>query len=523
MCSETIIKTNINFGFQWFEKNLIYFKGFFFNRQNELLDKESAFQYFANAQTFSEFKNLVTAANGQFCIIINKNDETWVAVDRLRSLPLFYYYHYDRWLITDQTELLLYKTNSKIKIINQTEFVATSFVIGKETLLDGVNQLQASECICFYKKSFKSERYFNILCTQTKSLNTLQFENDFFKQIKLLGEKLILFLNGRTALVPLSGGYDSRLITYLLKIYNYNKVLCFTYGRENNSEKNNACRTAEKLGFRWVFINYELLKLKEFFDDGVFENYYQFMANHSSMFFMQEYFAVKYLKENKIIPEESVFIPGHGGDFIAGSHLYQSLQNINRHKLVKDILYKHCSLVTISRKEKNELKKRIEKHIPVGFLEYSIYDNFNLLERQAKFITNSARIFDFFGYQYYMPLWNESWMNFFADLPFDLKLYKRFYNKMVQKLFSEFDINFSQELQSSPYTYQVQHLKNILLSIFSNLKRLKKSIELDPICYNEITSAMWKAMQNKGFKTLRPLSYNGIIVQWYICKLLDKI
>ena len=57
------------------------------------------------------------------------------------------------------------------------------------------------------------------------------------------------------------------------------------------------------------------------------KNTYPYVSGLSSMFFMQEYFAVKYLKESHIIPDDSVFIPGFSGDVLAGSHL--SMRNEN--------------------------------------------------------------------------------------------------------------------------------------------------------------------------------------------------
>ena len=52
-----------------------------------------------------------------------------------------------------------------------------------------------------------------------------------------------------------------------------------------------------------------------------FKEYYKFASNHISVFGTQDYFAVKYLHDNKIINDDAIFVPGHSGDFLGGSHL----------------------------------------------------------------------------------------------------------------------------------------------------------------------------------------------------------
>ena len=68
--------------------------------------------------------------------------------------------------------------------------------------------------------------------------------------------RLISWLDGRQAVIPLSGGYDSRLIALMLKELGYNNVLCFTYNTGGAKwEVDISRRVAKNLGFCWHYVH----------------------------------------------------------------------------------------------------------------------------------------------------------------------------------------------------------------------------------------------------------------------------
>jgi asparagine synthase (glutamine-hydrolysing) len=94
-------------------------------------------------------------------------------------------------------------------------------------------------------------------------------------------------------------------------------------------------------------VEYNREKIHNYLSDKTFAEYYPYASRATSMFFMQEYFAVKHLKENKLIPDDSVFIPGHSGDFLGGSQLnkYNISENESIESLSAKILKDKFSLV----------------------------------------------------------------------------------------------------------------------------------------------------------------------------------
>ena len=61
-------------------------------------------------------------------------------------------------------------------------------------------------------------------------------------------------------------------------------------------------------------------------------------------------------------------------------------------------------------------------------------------ERQAKFIVNSVRVYDFWGHDWWMPLWDAGFMRFWQGVPLEflmqhpLAFYGRYNPKLMRRL-----------------------------------------------------------------------------------------
>ncbi|MGF3495975.1 MAG: asparagine synthase-related protein, partial [Methanothrix sp.] len=67
----------------------------------------------------------------------------------------------------------------------------------------------------------------------------------------------------------------------------------------------------------------------------------------------------------------------------------------------------------------------------------SKYESWEWQERQAKFIINSVRIYEFWGYSWWLPFWDNEFMDFWSKVPIDMKINQKIYKKYVKKLFNE--------------------------------------------------------------------------------------
>lgn len=510
----------------WYKSGDLSVKGYLFDRKGKFYEKEELTAYFAGINSVSDFEEKVIYANGCFSVVIKTGDDVYAACDPIRAYPLFYKRYKGAWVVTDDANQFLenYGTAAKNEPGFQ-EFLATGYVTGAETLLMDVFQVQAGELIHFKKEELKRKFYYSY---RTKSATVEEYEDlrksgiDIFESTF---KRFITSLNGRTVIVPLSGGFDSRLIAVMLKKYGYENVICITYGRSENPDIQVSRKVAEILGFKWICVEYTGELIRGFMDDAYFRKYFPCASNLVSMYFLQEYFAVRYLKDNMLIPADSIFAPGHTGDFVGGRHLGK-YSNLLESESTADIarriyLYFYCYLRPHG-KIKEEIFERIEKKLDEKFtgdasLAYSIQEDWEYKEKLAKFIANSASTYSFFGYEFRFPYWDREIVEFFRILPLHTKINKYLYDDILtNEFFEPAGVNFDEELQASEKVMKRQKLKNKLKYFLPQFIIRMFVTRLDNLYYNEITRELVDDLSRKGRKIkIYNNSYNSLIIQWY--------
>ena len=441
------INLNYNYGYRWYSNNNIKVKGYIYDEKNVIYKNENLLNYFENISTEEEFRNAISNANGIFSVIIQKDKKIMFSVDKTRTFPLLYIDNENDLIISDDSYFLRENYKNDLDNVNSDEFLSIGFVMGEETLLQDIFQVQAGEYLIFDDNKLKKEFYFDYL---TKKISTKSFDelkSEFLDILRDSIQRIIKLANGRQIVLPLSGGYDSRTIASLLKQLNYEKILCYTYGKKNSPEVIISKKVANELGLNWFFVEYnEQTVNQDFPQSNEFKEYYKFASNHISVFSTQDYFAVKYLHDNKIINDNAIFVPGHSGDFLGGSHL-SNAEIANRDNII-DVIYQKQNLLNKKIfKNKKVLKEKISSLIEIENIKddffYSIDENFNLKERQSKFIINSLRIYEYFGYQHAIPLWDNELTEFFRVLPLKFKLNSYFYEKiLLEDIFDHMNINY---------------------------------------------------------------------------------
>ncbi|MEI7903425.1 MAG: asparagine synthase-related protein, partial [bacterium] len=210
--------------------------------------------------------SLVRQLNGSFAIVVRAGNEVFAAVDRLRSIPLFYGTHDGKLLLSDDAFWVREQSgDATIDPVSEGEFLRTSYVFGRNTLSPSVRQLQPGECLFARPEGIEVKFYY--LHTHGNYLSLS--ESEYFDQLDVVFrnvfQRLIDSVRGRTIVVPLSGGYDSRYIAAMLKNLGYEKVICYTYGRPTSYEVATSRRVAETLGYPWHYVEYNWAKWQEYF------------------------------------------------------------------------------------------------------------------------------------------------------------------------------------------------------------------------------------------------------------------
>ncbi|ARV16678.1 asparagine synthetase B family protein [Polaribacter sp. SA4-12] len=515
-----------NKAFKWYKKESLFFKGYFYI-DTHFYEKENAINYLSNLKSSKDFKEKLNVINGIFTIIISINDTFYIASDITRSFPVFYTFQNEKIFLSDEILYLKDKFNlNEFDKISEIELKATNHTHGKKTLLKNVFQVQASELLIikndkiinssfFFSYAIKKESTDSYAILKNKTI--IAFDNAF--------KRFIYSLNNRTVVVPLSGGYDSRLIAVMLKKHNYKNVVCYTYGKKDSFEIENSKNTAKELNFKWFFIEYTDELTSNFITTKDFKEYAHFAGKLSSMPNLQEYFAVKHLKENHLIDTNSIFIPGYAGDLLGGSQFIKVIPENLKHKEITDlILSTKFNNFPISKSKKKLLKNEIEKkliHFDENYLEKkasSVFEDYDLKEKIAKYIFNSANFYTFFGFEHRFPFWDKELLDFFKIVPEKHKLNKIIFDDvLINEYFEPYNVHFEKELQPTERNIYNQKIKEQIkpfLPTFIKQNFLQKN---DWINYKLITDQMRVLLTSKGLKLHKSYqNYNEIITQWYI-------
>ncbi|MCI0564862.1 MAG: asparagine synthase-related protein, partial [Nitrososphaera sp.] len=392
----------------------------------------------------NEFASFLEKLNGFYSIIIENEEQIFAAVDVIRSIPLFYSVEKGVLYLSDTAETLQqYLGADDASELVRLEFMLTGYVTGSDTLALGIRQLQSGEYLAFQNtEKWHAQRYFSFA-------SALSLPNDkavLWKELDRVSiaavERLAHWAGGRTIVIPLSGGYDSRLLAVLLKQIGYDSVLTYTYGRSKSAEVKMAKEVARSLGLECNFVEYTHEAWWQWFHSSEREAYFRAAHNLASIPHIQDWPAVWSLKQNNLLPPDAVIAPGHSGDFVAGSHIprrFCELTEFTKDDFVSEVFDHHYTLwrsPTFDPRLLDALRERIaavsEFHSPAGCsFEYATgkYEAWDWRERQAKFIVNAVRVYDFWGYDWWLPYFDVEVASYWLRVPYDWRIGCRLYKE----------------------------------------------------------------------------------------------
>lgn len=435
------------------DKTDCYIKGHVFF-DNRLTDDEEIASCLSQEVSRSirdrqEIAGLFGHLNGEYAIVIDAPDHVLCAVDRIRSIPLFYSVVQGQLIISDEAHTLKRSLYSGPNDRRAAEFLVTGFVTGRETLFDGIKQMQAGEYLLYDKTTETTDlsphfRYRHGEFFQTSEEQMIEqldqvYTNAFARLIATTTDL------GKHLVVPLSGGLDSRVLVAMLKKFGVEDVTCFTYGIRNNRESRISREVARALGYPWHFVEYTRAKWDELYDSSEMAELLRYSGNFTSLPHIQDMPAVRELKEREVIPEGSVFVPGHGADVLSGCKIpaaYDGERGCTAEEAIHFIFSEHHSDWDwgTDRQLTELFEESVRSIIPpvlAGDSESgaNAIEFFDYHERQAKYIINSVRTYEYYGYEWRVPFWDNEFMEFFMKVPLGYRkrqlLYKRFAQQKV--------------------------------------------------------------------------------------------
>lgn len=407
----------------------------------------------AAAEGADQLKTALKSAPGHFACIVEGDGFVAACVDNCRTTPVYY----SDGVVSNTAEAV--RAASGLKEFNGNaiiEFSMSGYVTGRETVYQGLHQLQAGEflywrsgdvgCTTANFYAFTPDTLVGTSADELAAITGAAFDR--------VMRRVVLQVDGRPVWVPLSGGLDSRLILCKLVELGCPNVQAFSYGPPHNDEAEAAKGVAEALGVPWHFMASHKGDMRRFFHSKARHNFWNFANGYNSVPNFQDLLPLMQMMDKGLVHKGDVVINGQSGDYITGGHVPVKLlaEGMGLDDLFDAIVNKHFSLWATLKTEENLGLIRGRVFADLGLTgdetlspqELSAaYEFFEYKERQCKHVVNGQRVYDFLELDWHLPLWDpefvEPWRNVPASTKAGQAIYKHYLAAYDYKgLFSSF-------------------------------------------------------------------------------------
>ena len=111
---------------------------------------------------YEEVSSFINSINGHFALVVKRNDLSFIAVDKIRSTPLFFT-KIDNDFYIDFNPKNLVETDKFSKTIDENaklELAMSGFTIGNKTIYKNLNSLIAGELVLFSDNQYEYKHYY---------------------------------------------------------------------------------------------------------------------------------------------------------------------------------------------------------------------------------------------------------------------------------------------------------------------------------------------------------------------------
>lgn len=298
------------------------------------------------------------------------------------------------------------------------------YIAGTDTLVDGLKQVRPGEAVLWTSDSAPEQRrtfaYTPSGVSGDGDALTAVIDNAIDRVIAAAGDAPVW--------VPLSGGLDSRLILAKLVARGCPNLHSFSYGPRGNDDAMVAREIAARLDVPWQFVATPPADVRKFFESETRRAYWRDAGGLCATPNNQDLLPLIRLRESGALSDDAMIVNGQTGDFISGGHVPDALFDnaITVDGLLDRIIDRHhalwCTLLTGANRER--LKEHIRETLALtadggDMLEppdaIALWERYEYEGRQAEYIVNGERIYDFLGLRWALPLWDGEVVRFWRD------------------------------------------------------------------------------------------------------------
>ena len=452
------IELEDNNSYKWLHNEKVYMRGnIFFKGKICEIDEITHLFDEAAAQDQDHIADLLREFDGNFNVIyLSRTGEVIACSDRVRSMPLLLWNLSSGGIIIkdELSENLIRKTG--IRQDKLSCFRHCLYVDNDYTLFNNVRQIGAGKYALIRSNEIYIYNYYKYEYAKERNTEKEKCVDLIYDSYMEMIDRVLKVLNGRQAVIPLSGGHDSRLMLWLLAELGYDNVITYTYGIKGNGESLVSQNVAKYFGIKSYFVQYKEKPMQKLFKEYVYD-YSMKSSSGTGVPCLQEWYAVWWLKDNEIINEDTFIIPGYTGDFLQGCHLSRdaikkknwSFEELINHIRVRyyreyDQRYKYMKEYILNAIIEDVLQTSPQKEMYSSDELNEIVERYDLYNRQSKYIVNAVRAYDYWGIKWLTPMFEKNQLDVWGGIDNSLR-----YNRILQLEFEK--KYYSTEFQNIPF------------------------------------------------------------------------
>lgn len=391
--------------------------------------------------------------DGHFSLVLTGPDWSLAAVDPVRSFPLIWARDGERVLVAHDGPGLVRRLGLGPEDIDPDQaeaFALSGFTIGAATLYRGISQLSPGTFLLVEAGAAPTVAAYHVWRPQHPDpIAPEELADPLARMHEKLIADLVASAAGRKILVPLSAGLDSRMIASGLVAAGYRNVECFAYGLSGNREATVSREIARRLGYPWRFVAYTNAMVRARYESADHQAYLAYADSLTAIPFPQDYPALDVLRREGALDPDAILVNGQSGDFTSGNHIPAALFSprddghaARLERILDALIAKHfknwMSLQTPERiaRIKALLTAEIEAvgglpDDPAG--DHGVYEFSEFVDRQAKYVINGQRVYEYLGHDWRLPLWDRACIDFWARAPLAAKMRQGLYRQVLER------------------------------------------------------------------------------------------
>jgi len=385
-----------------------------------------------DGEPLDRIADVAAKLEGFFGAVVTAGTGAYLVADGARSVPL--YYARDESLVSDRGRVVADAIGDSRDPVTESEFLLTRYVTGGDTIWECVGSTTPGEVRRVAPDGVRRRRYRDRWPHPGEEPGDRETLRAGFETALDRVERVAA---GRPVVVPLSGGYDSRLLAAGLAGRGHD-VIGFTFGRSGHPDVELSREVATRLGIDWEFVRYSRAEWAEWFHGPVGRRYCETAFGGDALPFLAEWPAVRRLVDEGRVPATALFCPGHTVA-TPGERLprFETDDSDGRSDddaipptvdaLVEYVLKTHYSLwewesdafrsAAADRIRRGLLGDRPPAAVSDPETAAAAYERWEWTGRMTTFTNGDLRVYDDAGVDWWLPLWDPAYVAAWCRLP----------------------------------------------------------------------------------------------------------